>query len=155
MYVRACLTSSQGDQSGRDLQDRHLESCTFDQPASCGFTYELCAGIVDKSQPIVEIAKAEVLEECGYDVPLEKLILLSEHCTSVGTSGTIGNMFFAEVNDEMKVSSGGGNEHEGEMIDVIEIPLHESQDFMFDFSKPKTSGLMFAFMWFHCTKKKP
>ena len=37
-----------------------------------GFTLELCAGIIDKEglSPI-EIAKEEVLEETGYDVPLE------------------------------------------------------------------------------------
>lgn len=34
---------------------------------------ELCAGIVDKDKPIEEIAKEEVLEECGYDVPLSNL----------------------------------------------------------------------------------
>ena len=37
-----------------------------------GVTYELCAGIVDKDKDLAEIAKEEVLEECGYNVPLEK-----------------------------------------------------------------------------------
>ena len=30
----------------------------------------MCAGIVDKHLSLEEIAKEEVLEECGYDVPL-------------------------------------------------------------------------------------
>ena len=149
------MNASHCDQSDRDIQDQHLESCKFDQPASCGFTYEICAGIVDKKQPVIEIAKAEVLEECGYDVPLEKMSLISIHCTSVGTSGTTGHMFYVEVTDDMKVSSGGGSEEEGEMIDVVEIPLSNSKHFLFDFSKPKTSGLMFAFMWFYNTKENP
>lgn len=42
-------------------------------PQSLGITLELCAGIVDKSKPFIEIAKEEVLEECGYDVPLDKI----------------------------------------------------------------------------------
>ena len=40
-------------------------------PGKTGCTLELCAGIVDKSLSLVEIAKQEVLEECGFDVPLE------------------------------------------------------------------------------------
>lgn len=150
MYVRACTAAQEDSKTDHNLAQ--LESCKFDQPASCGFTYELCAGIVDKHQPMIEIAKDEVLEECGYDVPLEKLSLVSVHCTSVGASGTVGHLFFAEVTDEMRVSRGGGNEEEGELIEVVEIPLIESQNFMSDFSKPKTSGLMFGFMWFHSTK---
>ena len=39
-------------------------------PPSLGITLELCAGTVDKSKPIVEIAQAELKEECGYEAPL-------------------------------------------------------------------------------------
>lgn len=42
-------------------------------PASLGIALEMCAGIVDKDLPIENIAKEEVLEECGYDVPLSSL----------------------------------------------------------------------------------
>lgn len=43
-------------------------------PASAGITYELCAGLVDKPDlSLEEIARQEVLEECGYDVPASKL----------------------------------------------------------------------------------
>lgn len=43
-------------------------------PASAGVTYELCAGIVDKPDlSLEEIACQEVLEECGYEVPVSKL----------------------------------------------------------------------------------
>lgn len=42
-------------------------------PASLGYTLELCAGIIDKNKPLVQIAQEEVLEECGYSVPLAKL----------------------------------------------------------------------------------
>lgn len=45
-------------------------------PPKLGITNELCAGIVDKSKPLVEIAKEEVLEECGYNVPIERLELV-------------------------------------------------------------------------------
>uniref|UniRef100_A0A3B3WWX2 Nudix hydrolase domain-containing protein n=1 Tax=Poecilia mexicana TaxID=48701 RepID=A0A3B3WWX2_9TELE len=43
-------------------------------PASAGVTYELCAGLVDKPDlSLEEIARQEVLEECGYDIPASKL----------------------------------------------------------------------------------
>ena len=37
-----------------------------------GITLELCAGIIDKADKTPrEIARMEIFEECGYDVPLE------------------------------------------------------------------------------------
>lgn len=52
---------------------------TFDEvdlkefPPAIGVTLELCAGIVDKNKSWVEIAREEVVEECGYDVPVERI----------------------------------------------------------------------------------
>lgn len=45
-------------------------------PANLAFTNELCAGIVDKSKPLIEIAREEILEECGYNVPIERIELV-------------------------------------------------------------------------------
>lgn len=42
-------------------------------PPAIGVTLELCAGIVDKSMSWEEIAREEVLEECGYDVRVERI----------------------------------------------------------------------------------
>lgn len=39
-------------------------------PAALGLSLELCAGIVDKDLPLVEIAKEELKEECGYEAPV-------------------------------------------------------------------------------------
>lgn len=53
-----------------ELTDVHADP----PPASAGVTYELCAGLVDKPHlSLEEIARQEVLEECGYDVPADKL----------------------------------------------------------------------------------
>lgn len=38
-------------------------------PAILGLTLELCAGIVDKDKSLVEIARDELKEECGYEAP--------------------------------------------------------------------------------------
>ena len=50
---------------------RGVDSSRF--PGSLGVTYELCAGIIDKPLSPVEIAKEEVIEECGYKVKTENI----------------------------------------------------------------------------------
>jgi len=45
-------------------------------PISLGITHEFCAGCVDKSKSVVEIACEEVHEECGYKVSPEQMRLV-------------------------------------------------------------------------------
>lgn len=42
-------------------------------PAKLGITLELCAGIVDKNLSIKEIAREEILEECGFNVSSDRI----------------------------------------------------------------------------------
>lgn len=46
-------------------------------PGEIGLTLELCAGIMDKDHTPEEIAQMELMEECGYKVPLESLRKIS------------------------------------------------------------------------------
>lgn len=55
------------------------ESLMEKYPVSLAITNELCAGIVDKSKPLIEIAKEEILEECGYNVPVERIELVMSY----------------------------------------------------------------------------
>lgn len=55
-------------------------------PGTSGITIELCAGIVDKDEPLAKIAQAEVLEECGYDVGLEDLKRITSFRYDMNTS---------------------------------------------------------------------
>ena len=113
---------------------------------SNGFTYELCAGIVDKETSLEQIAREEILEECGYDIPLESLERITSFYTAVGFAGSVQTLYFAQVDESMKINGGGGIEHE--LIEVIYLPISEAKEFMYDESKAKTPGLMFAFSWF-------
>ncbi len=115
-----------------------------------GYMYELCAGIVDKECSNAQIAKEEILEECGYDVPVQNLEKISAFYTSVGISGTYQTLYYAEIDKSMKVNEGGGLEEEE--IEVIYIPLSEAKKFMFDESYQKTTGVSLAFYWFFDTK---
>lgn len=118
-----------------------------------GETYELCAGIVDKNKPKVQIAKEEIFEECGYDVDVNSIKKVASFYTSVGISGAEQTIYYAECDDSMKVNSGGGLIEED--IDVIYIALKDAKDFMFNPSYQKTPGLMMGFYWFFDNIKKP
>ncbi len=111
-----------------------------------GYTYELCAGIVDKDKSLIEIAHEEILEECGYQVPLEKIKKVTSFYTAVGFAGSVQTLYAARVNESMRVNDGGGVDHE--VIEVIEISVSEAKGFVMDESKAKTPGLMFGFGWF-------
>lgn len=68
----AAEASASESQEGQSTSEG--ESSSQWPPASAGVTYELCAGLVDKPDiSLEEIARQEVLEECGYDVPASKL----------------------------------------------------------------------------------
>jgi len=110
-----------------------------------GLTIELCAGIVDKNLSLEQIAKEEIEEECGYDVALENIEKITSFHTSVGFAGSKQMLYYAEVDERMKVSEGGGVDHE--MIEVVFLPIKEAKALIYDESIAKTPGLMFAFMW--------
>ncbi|XP_039217420.1 uridine diphosphate glucose pyrophosphatase NUDT14 isoform X1 [Crotalus tigris] len=118
-------------------------------PASKGITYELCAGIVDKPElSLEEIACKEILEECGYEVPVTSLKRITSYRSGVGVTGSKHTLFYAQITDDMKSSEGGGQADEGELIEVVEIPLQDSMKFAFDETFPKTMAVIFSFMWF-------
>ncbi|KAF5831368.1 NUDIX hydrolase domain-like protein [Dunaliella salina] len=97
-----------------------------------GFTYELCAGLIDKAKNIKQICKEEIEEE--------------------GTSGAKHTMFFAEVDSSMQ-ETGGGGLIDSECIEVLALPLEESEAFVLDSSCSKSPGLMFGVIWaYHAIK---
>lgn len=116
-----------------------------------GYTYELCAGIVDKEKSLVEIAHEEILEECGYYIPLEKIERVTSFYTAVGFAGSVQTLYFARMDESMRVDEGGGVD--AEFIEVIEIPVEKAKSFVMDETKAKTPGLMFGFGWFFENKR--
>ena len=130
---------------------KQLRATVLNKNKTNGMMYELCAGIIDKDTTNAQIAKEEIFEECGYDVPVESLEKISSFYTSVGISGTHQTLYYATCRDSMKVHDGGGLEEED--IEVIYIPLDEAKKFMFDESYQKTTGVMMSFYWFFDTKK--
>ena len=116
------------------------------------YTYELCAGLVDKDKSLIEIAKEEIDEECGYDVALSDIQKVTSFFTNVGISGGCQHLFFAKINESMKIHEGGGINDE--QIELHFLPIEKSDELIFDESKAKTPGLMFSFYWFLKNQKE-
>jgi len=111
-----------------------------------GYTVELCAGLVDKDKSLVQITKEEILEECGYDIPLQNIDKITSFYTAVGFAGGNQTLYYAEVDDTFKVNEGGGIEDED--IEVIYLPINKAKTFIKDESIAKTPGLMYGILWF-------
>ncbi|WP_345976659.1 NUDIX domain-containing protein [Sulfurimonas sp. HSL3-7] len=110
-----------------------------------GFTYELCAGIVDKDLSLLEIAQEEILEETGYAVKPDRIKKVTSFYTAVGFAGAKQELYYVAVDDEDRVSDGGGIHDEA--IEVVYLPVHEAKEFIYNESKAKTPGIMFAMTW--------
>ena len=110
------------------------------------YTYELCAGLVDKDKSIEEIAIEEIDEECGYKVELENLQKITSFFTNVGISGARQYLYFATISQEQKIHSGGGINDE--QIELFFLEKNKIDEFIFDETKAKTPGLIFSLYWF-------
>ncbi|KAI8425418.1 hypothetical protein MSG28_007165 [Choristoneura fumiferana] len=116
-------------------------------PASLGIALEVCAGIMDKNKEVEEIAKEEVLEECGYDVPLEKIEKVISYRSGIGVQAALQTLFFCEVTDDMKTERGGGVEDE--IIEVVEKTIPEIEEMMKSKGPlPSPPSFLFAMLWF-------
>ncbi|XP_040069558.1 uridine diphosphate glucose pyrophosphatase NUDT14 isoform X4 [Ixodes scapularis] len=122
---------------------------TTKYPGSLGLTLELCAGIVDKSSMSrEETMQQEILEECGYNVPLSGIHKVTSFRAGVGVLGARQDLFFAEVTDDMRQTAGGGCDAEGEMINVVELTLPEARKMLTDETIMRPSALLFGVTWF-------
>merc|ERR1712071_707715 len=116
---------------------------TSKYPPSIGRTLEICAGIVDKKKSLADFA-----------VEAEKLEYVIQYRSGVGISGDLQTMYYAEVEEDMRVSKGGGNPDEGEEIELIEMTIQEVEAYLLQKSVSSPAALLFALQWF-LNKKAP
>lgn len=120
--------------------------------ANNAITIELCAGLVDKKLPIEKIAQEEMLEECGYAVPLNCLEKVCTFPNGGDTSGARQTMFYCEVTDDMKVSDGGGVDDE--IIEVVEMKVNEVLEYISKDNVKSPVNVLFGIYWFLMNKYK-
>jgi nudix-type nucleoside diphosphatase (YffH/AdpP family) len=88
-----------------------------------GMLIEACAGLLDGGDPEA-CARREAEEELGY-----RLGNLRQVASTFMTPGAVTErltMFLAEYGEDSRVGEGGGHTHEGEDIDVLELPVSEA-----------------------------
>ncbi|TKX31615.1 NUDIX hydrolase [Campylobacter aviculae] len=112
-----------------------------------GYTIELCSGLVDKNLPLDQIAKEECIEELGY-LP-KKLEKIKDFYTGFGSGVNKQSLYFAVVDENDKVSDGGGIEDE--QIETIFVKVDEYDKFSKEIIC--NSLLEFAYLWFLKRKK--
>jgi nudix-type nucleoside diphosphatase (YffH/AdpP family) len=83
-----------------------------------GMLIEACAGLLDEQDPETCIRK-EAEEELGYRIGQPRLIFAPY--TSPGSVSERIYCFLAEYSPADRISHGGGDAHEGEDIEVLEI----------------------------------
>ena len=88
-----------------------------------GMMIEVCAGMLDQDHPEQCIIR-ETEEETGYRI--KKVEKIMETYMSPGALTEILHLFVGEYNESMKVSEGGGLEHEQENIEVLEMYYDEA-----------------------------
>ncbi|XP_032682136.1 uridine diphosphate glucose pyrophosphatase NUDT14-like [Odontomachus brunneus] len=120
-------------------------------PATLGLSLELCAGIVDKNKSLMEIAKDELREECGYEAPLSAFNQILTYRSSASASAKQ-TLFYIEVTDDMLIHPGGGSEAEGELIEVVEFSIPELKDYMNSEEVTSPSSFLFGISWFLVNK---
>jgi len=86
---------------------------------------EACAGLLDKDNA-EDCIRRETEEETGYKITEVRKIF--EAYMSPGSVTEILYFFIAEYAREMKVTEGGGVEHEGENIEVLELNIEKAMN---------------------------
>ena len=89
----------------------------------------------------------------GYSVPLESLEEITSCYSSIGHAGSKQTLFYCEVTDTMRCpGAGGGIQAEGEMIEVVHLPVEQVNTIALSPQQARSVGLCFALMWFQLHK---
>ena len=114
-------------EKGTVVLTRQFRMPTYVNGNEDGMMIEACAGLLDGDNP-EDCIRKETEEETGYRIDnVEKVI---ETYMSPGSVTEILYLFIGKYEDEMKVSEGGGSEHETENIEVLEYPFETAIQMM-------------------------
>lgn len=102
---------------------RQFRLPTFLNGNETGMLIEACAGLLDKDNA-EDCIRKETEEETGYKI--SKVQKVFESYMSPGSVTEILYFFVAEYDHNMKVSEGGGLQHEQENIEVLELDFDEA-----------------------------
>ncbi|MGZ3858754.1 MAG: GDP-mannose pyrophosphatase NudK [Flavisolibacter sp.] len=99
---------------------RQFRLPTFINGNDSGMLIEACAGLMDKENP-EDCIRRETEEETGFQIKDVRKIF--EAYMSPGSVTEILYFFVAEYSKSMKITAGGGVDHEEENIEVLELSI--------------------------------
>lgn len=102
---------------------RQFRLPTYVNGNESGMLIEVCAGLLDADHP-EECIRRETEEETGYRI--QKVQKVFEAYMSPGSVTERLYFFVAEYSKDMKVTSGGGVDHEEENIEVLEVDIDQA-----------------------------
>lgn len=105
---------------GTVVLTRQFRFPAFVNGAADGMLIEACAGLLDRDDP-ASCIRREVEEETGFQIRDVRKVF--ESYMSPGSVTERLFFFFGEYEPKDKISDGGGDAHEGEDIEVLEIPF--------------------------------
>ncbi len=105
---------------GTVILTRQFRFPAFVNGLADGMLVEACAGLLDGNDPAAAMRR-EAIEETGYDVRVPRKVF--EAYMSPGSVTEKLHFFVAAVDDADRRAAGGGQAHEGEDIEVLELPL--------------------------------
>jgi len=88
-----------------------------------GMLIEACAGQLDGNDPVAAMQR-EAIEETGFDVKAPRKVF--EAYMSPGSITEKLHFFVAAYDDADRRTAGGGDAHEGEDIEVLELKLDDA-----------------------------
>lgn len=106
---------------------RQFRMPTYVNGNETGMLIETCAGLLDLDNP-EDCIRRETEEETGYKVKHVRKVF--EAYMSPGSVTEMLYFFVAEYSKDMKISEGGGLEHDQENIEVLELPFDEALQMM-------------------------
>jgi nudix-type nucleoside diphosphatase (YffH/AdpP family) len=106
---------------------RQFRLPTYINGNETGMLIEACAGLLDKDDPEACIRR-ETEEETGYKV--QDVQKVFEAYMSPGSVTEILYFFVAQYTPMMKVTDGGGMDHEEENIEVLELSIDKAVEMM-------------------------
>ena len=106
-----------------------------------GFIIEACAGLLDGDDPAT-CAQREAEEEMGFR--LSNLRCVSRPFMSPGALTERISLFLADYDHGSRTGDGGGHAHEGEDIEVLEIPFAEMRQMVKDGRIPDAKTVMLS-----------
>ncbi|XP_037691156.1 LOW QUALITY PROTEIN: uridine diphosphate glucose pyrophosphatase NUDT14 [Choloepus didactylus] len=105
-------------------------------------------GLPTWGQLTVASEPAGAVSQLSSALPPEASLESPQLRSGVGLTGSNQTMFYAEVTDALRSGPGGGLAEEGELIEVMHLPLDGAQAFADDPNIPKTLGVIFGISWF-------